>query len=113
MEKLGEPINTIGDLISSGIEEESDALSDALNDALSDAIKSRIKSELFLLVINKGITLQTIKDRFGIERATAQRDMKLLKKIGFVKFEGASKTGKYIATEKIQNVKLNKNVTTF
>ena len=39
-----------------------------------------------------------------IRRATAQRDMKILKEIGFVSFVDAPKTGKYMITGKLKQI---------
>jgi hypothetical protein len=38
----------------------------------------------------------------------AQRDMKILRDIGFISFVGAPKTGKYMITEKLAQI-LNKS----
>lgn len=77
-----------------------DAVSDAVNDAVSDAVKERLGNELIFIIARNGISLDELKKHFNIERATAQRDMKRLKGIGWVDFMGAPKTGKYILTEK-------------
>ncbi len=47
---------------------------------------------------------------FDISTATAERDLKLLKKIDFVRFEGAPKTGRYVLSEKAKEI-LEKNNT--
>ncbi len=67
---------------------------------MSDAVKERLKLELVFIISNNGISLNELKKQFGIEKSTAQRDMKLLKTIGWVDFAGAPKTGKYKMTEK-------------
>ena len=81
-----------------------DAVNDALNDAVNDAVKDRLKAELLGIIKNNGLSLsQLMKDR-TIKRATAQRDMKILKEIGFISFIGAPKTGKYMITGKLKQV---------
>ena len=52
--------------------------------------------------------MNVIKVEFKIERATAQRDMALLRKLGFVEFKGAPKTGHYVITDKIKKPKLKR-----
>lgn len=53
-----------------------------LVDAVDDAVKSRLKEELVFIIIQTGISISELKTQFNIERATAQRDMKLLKATG-------------------------------
>lgn len=77
-----------------------DAVSDAVGDAVSDTVKERLGNELIFMITRNGVSLDELKRYFKIERATAQRDMKHLKNIGWVNFVGAPKTGKYILTEK-------------
>lgn len=57
-----------------------DTITDAVDDAVSDAVKKRLVNELVYMIFNNGLTLKTIKKEFGVGRATAQRDMALLKK---------------------------------
>ena len=86
----------------------SDAVNDAVNDAVSDAVKRRLVDELLYMIFNKSLTLKVIKEEFKIERATAQRDMALLRKLGFVEFKGAPKTGHYVITDKVKKLKLKR-----
>lgn len=60
--------------------------------------------ELLFIIKQRGITISEIKNEFNIERATAQRDMKELKKIGFITFIGSPKTGKYMITPKFNSI---------
>jgi ATP-dependent DNA helicase RecG len=85
-----------------------DAIKDAVKDTVSDVVIARLTNELIYIVKNRGISLNSIRNNFKIERATAQRDMKILKDIEFVKFEGAPRIGKYVATEKAKKIKLKK-----
>jgi ATP-dependent DNA helicase RecG len=80
---------------------------DAVNDAVNDAVKDRLKAELLGIIKNKGLSLPQLMKDHTIRRATAQRDMKILKEIGFVSFVGAPKTGKYTITKKLAQI-LNK-----
>ena len=77
-----------------------DAVNDAVNDTVSGAVKERLKMEILLIQNQEGLSLEDVKKNFGIERATAQRDMKYLKDADLVKFKGAAKTGKYVLTKK-------------
>ena len=70
------------------------------NDAVSDAVKERLRKELVYIITNNDISLDELKSNFKIKRATAQRDMKHLKNLGWIDFIGAPKTGKYMLTEK-------------
>lgn len=80
-----------------------DAINDAINDSIISAIniqlQKRLINELKMINSNGGIILNQIVEVFGVKRATAQRDMKLLKDIGYVDFIGANKNGKYVLTE--------------
>ena len=77
---------------------------DAINDAINDAIKNRLKEELTFIVSREGTTLASIMDAFKIKRATAQRDMKLLKEGNLIIFSGARRTGKYIITNHLNKL---------
>ena len=82
--------------------------SDAVNDAVNDAVKNRLKTELLEIIKNEGLSLSQLIQNHTIRRATAQRDMKVLRDIGFISFVGATKTGKYMITEKLTHI-LNKS----
>ena len=72
---------------------------DKIGDAVNDVVKRRLEEELSYLVNHKGLSISDLKANFGIERATAQRDMKLLRDLGWVTFVGSPKTGKYRLTQ--------------
>jgi len=76
----------------------SNAVNDAVSDTVSDAVNKRLIAELIFIVGHDGIRLSDIKRQFGVERATGQRDMQVLKKAGLVLFQGSPKTGRYILT---------------
>jgi ATP-dependent DNA helicase RecG len=50
------------------------------------------------LVQSGGLRLATMRTEFGLTRATAQRDLAVLRKAGLIEFAGASRTGRYILT---------------
>ena len=81
-----------------------DAVNDAVSDAVSDAVKNRLINELLFIKNNNGVTLEDLKLQFKIQRATAQRDIKQLKNVGWVDFFGPPKSGKYMLTNKGENV---------
>jgi len=81
-----------------------DAVNDALNDALNDAVKDRLKTELLEIIKNEGLSLPQLMKDLTVKRATAQRDMKILRNIGFIHFLGAPKTGKYMITKKLAQI---------
>jgi len=45
----------------------------------------------------------------GIPKRTLERDIALLKDKGFVEFEGAPKTGRYVLTEKGKKIRVKFN----
>jgi len=73
---------------------------DAVNDAVNDAVKARRARELLYIHRNGPTNLSGLMSVFEVSRATGQRDMANLKKLGVVIFEGAPKTGGYALTEK-------------
>ena len=83
---------------------EDDIYHDAVNDAVNDAVKNRLKIELLEIIKNEGLSLPQLMKDLTIKRATAQRDMKILREIGFIHFLGAPKTGKYMVTEKLVQI---------
>ena len=86
------------------IESVSDIVNDAVNDAVNDRIKLRYMTEIQMIVDNNSIDISSIMEELNISRAQAQRDMKTLKIIGFVIFEGAPKTGAYYLTNKLKKI---------
>lgn len=87
-----------------------DALNDAISDALNDALKGdpkirdvvlRLRKVIRMIYEERGASTPSISERLQISRATAQRDIKSLKKLKIVEFKGAKRTGKYVLTNKI------------
>ena len=76
-----------------------DAIREAVSDAVSDAVKLRLERELAYIADQEGLSISDLKKNFAIKRATAQRDMKILRDAGWITFVGAPKTGKYQLTE--------------
>lgn len=75
-------------------------LPEAINESINEAIKERLAKEFLYIQQNRSVALADIKKIFVLSRATAQRDLSILKKLGVIKFAGARKTGKYLLTEK-------------
>ena len=73
-------------------------------DAVNDAVKDRLKTELMEIIKNEGLSLPQLMKDLSVKRATAQRDMKILRDIGFIHFLGAPKTGKYMITKKLAQI---------
>jgi len=76
-----------------------DAVNDAVSDAVNDAVKERLYGEVRMILTKGKMRLPEIIKSFEIERATAQRDMAILKESGVLEFKGSSKTGAYFLTE--------------
>ncbi|OFY96000.1 MAG: hypothetical protein A2309_02500 [Bacteroidetes bacterium RIFOXYB2_FULL_35_7] len=51
---------------------------------------------------NEGARVNVIAEKIGISEATAERHVTILKKIKFIEFNGAPKTGGYFLTEKLK-----------
>jgi len=85
-----------------------DAINEVISKNISDAVKKRLVNELVFIIFNKGVKLKALRDRFTIPERTAKRDTALLKKIGFLEFKGAPKTGHYVITDKIKKLKLKR-----
>ena len=51
-----------------------------------------------MIMQTQGVSINDLRAAFGVERATAQRDMALLRKLGLTTFEGAPKNGSYQLT---------------
>lgn len=82
----------------------SDAVTDAVGDAVTDAVKNRLVKELNEIYKLNGMRLPEIQDKFEIGRATAQRDMKVLKDIEFIEFIGSPKSGKYFISKTLKKL---------
>ena len=86
------------------LEKEDKFDADTVNDAVNDAVKDRLKTELMEIIKNEGLSLPQLMKDLSVKRATAQRDMKILRDIGFIHFLGAPKTGKYMITKKLAQI---------
>ena len=85
-----------------------DAINEVISRNISDAVKKRLVNELVFIIFNKEVKLKALRNRFAIPERTAKRDTALLKKLGFVEFKGAPKTGHYVITDKIKKLKLKR-----
>ncbi|MCL5030066.1 MAG: hypothetical protein M1480_13720 [Bacteroidetes bacterium] len=79
------------------------------NGGVNGAVKERLKIELVYIILNSGISLVEIIEKFRLAKRTAERDMKLLRNLEFVIFEGAPKTGRYIAKDKTKKQELRRS----
>jgi ATP-dependent DNA helicase RecG len=77
-----------------------DAVNATINEPITEGIKTRLAKELLHIVEYSFITRVIIENASRVSTATAKRDLFLLKKVGFIKLEGARKTGRYVLTEK-------------
>jgi ATP-dependent DNA helicase RecG len=77
-----------------------DAINDAVSDGVDDAVRTRLGSELSQVVEKGATTIAAVMHLTSTSRATAQRDLRLLKQAGFLQFTGPPKTGAYVLTEK-------------
>ncbi|MGA7836581.1 MAG: RNA-binding domain-containing protein, partial [Ignavibacteriaceae bacterium] len=83
-----------------------DPVYEALNEALNEALKqsdilARLNREMFEIYKKEGLSIPELMEIFELSRATAQRDIKILKDSNMVAFVGAKKTGKYLLTNKL------------
>jgi ATP-dependent DNA helicase RecG len=77
-----------------------DAVDDTVSDAVSDTVKARLVTELLRVVEEGATTIAAVMRLGSTSRATAKRDLHLLKQIGLLQFTGPPKTGTYVLTEK-------------
>lgn len=82
------------------------AVDDAVSDAVASAKKQRLSKELLFPILNNGVKSSGLVKVFQLESKTVERDLKMLRNAGLVNFEGASKTGKYVVTEKVKQIKV-------
>ena len=73
---------------------------EGVNEGVNEGVKKRLINELVYLVRNNFVNRSAIENLCDISTATAERDISMLKKLEFIKFTGAPKTGKYVLTEK-------------
>jgi len=84
-----------------------DTINDTINEPINEVIKKRLIKEILYIAKYSFITRTVIESISKISIATAKRDASLLKKIGFIKFKGARKTGRYILTDKGKEIIAN------
>ena len=65
----------------------------------STDIPKRLTKELSLLANNSAFTTLEIREKYGISRPTAQRDIKCLRECGWVKLKAGKSKGIFILTE--------------
>jgi ATP-dependent DNA helicase RecG len=75
-----------------------DTLNETLNETLSQNVKERVVKILNLIRQNNGLTIKEMLPIYNIKRATAHRDVKILREAGLIEFIGPDKTGKYKLT---------------
>ncbi len=73
---------------------------DAVDDTVSDTVKARLVTELLHVVEQGATTIADVMRLGSTSRATAKRDLHLLKQTGLLKFTGPPKTGSYVLTDK-------------
>ena len=82
-------------------------IDDTINEPINEVVKKRLIKEILYIAKYSFITRTVIENISKISIATAKRDTFLLKKIGFIKFKGARKTGRYILTDKGKEIIAN------
>jgi ATP-dependent DNA helicase RecG len=69
-------------------------------EGVNEGVKTRLKKEIVYLNTYKSIRRSDMERLFNISTATAERDLSILKRLNFIIFDGAPKTGRYILTDK-------------
>jgi len=77
-----------------------DVVDDTVSDAVSDTVKARLVTELLHVVEQGATTIADVMRLGSTSRATAKRDLHLLKQTGLLQFSGPPKTGTYVLTDK-------------
>jgi ATP-dependent DNA helicase RecG len=73
---------------------------EGLNEGVSEGVKIRLGKELVYFIKNHQMKRTEIEKLLEVSRATAERDISVLKDLSLITFEGPPKTGKYILTKK-------------
>ncbi len=73
---------------------------EGVSEGVNEGVKARLEREIVYLNAHGHIRRPDMEKIFNISMATAERDLSILKGIGFIVFKGAPKTGKYVLTEK-------------
>ena len=73
---------------------------EGVNEGVNEGVKSRLLKEVLYLNVKQYLRRPEMEKIFNISKATAERDIYLLKKIGLIRFIGSPKTGRYVLTEK-------------
>lgn len=73
---------------------------EGIDEGVSEGVKTRLGKELTYLDEKGQMKRTEIEKLFNVSRATAERDLSILKDLGLISFVGAPKTGRYVLTEK-------------
>ncbi|MCD6578954.1 hypothetical protein J7L48_05720 [bacterium] len=73
---------------------------DGVNEVVNEVVKRRLLQEILYIKTHEKTRKPDIEKFFNISKATAERDISLLKKLELIDFKGAPKIGKYILTQK-------------
>jgi len=108
------PLNQENVPVNYGVNEIYDTLTFFINEIVNKKIKKIVKKrlieEIIFIIFYEKVKIKELCEKFSIQEKTAKRDMALLKKLGFVEFRGAPKTGHYVITDKIKQLKIRKKL---
>ena len=106
------PINQENVPVNYAVKELYDTITFFINEIVEQKIKKIIKkrliNEIVFIILYDKVKIKELCEKFKIQEKTAKRDMALLKKLGFVEFKGAPKTGHYVITDKIKKLRLKR-----
>jgi ATP-dependent DNA helicase RecG len=77
---------------------------EGVGEGVHEGVKVRLSREILKIYEQKSIKRKEIEQLFTISTATAERDIAMLKEAGFLRFEGAPRTGNYVLTEKAKKM---------
>ena len=106
------PINQEDVPVNYAVKEIYDTITFFINEIVKKKIKKIVKErlikEIVFIILYEKVKIKELCEKFTIQEKTAKRDMALLKKLGFVEFKGAPKTGHYVITDKIKKLRLKR-----
>ena len=77
-----------------------EGVDEGVGEGVPEGVKVRLSREIVKIYEQKSIKRKEIEQLFTISTATAERDIAMLKEVGFLRFVGAPRTGNYVLTEK-------------
>ena len=72
---------------------------DSVREGVDEGVKVRLEKEIEYLIVHEHIRRIDLEQVFSISTPTTERDLSILKRLGFIIFKGTPKTHRYVLTE--------------